>query len=135
MENNHNSLEDEFTQSRSRRSFFSWIGKIVGGASIAGIGLRIADSPAAFAADSQATSPAQIAILAQSLKFKRSKSTEPGCIDCSDCVLLQCTYDTTDCPTFPYNYLLEWEVDTGCAPHCNTTYNFACATHCFDPCN
>lgn len=115
--------------SQTRRHFFGWARKIASGAALAGVGLGLTNTPSAFAT----TQNKNAAILASSLKRKPAASPD-SCIDCTGCSLDGCTYDTTDCTDPSYPFLIEWEVDSGCAPHCTVNVYFACATCCYSPC-
>jgi len=77
--------------SQPRRKFFVWVGQIIAGASLAGIGLGLVDPKAVLA--------------------------DPECTPCSGCKILSCTYSGTcraQNPNTPY--LVEYQAYVGCVP-------------------
>ena len=133
MVSNPNEIGREIDPSRSRRHFFNWISKVAGGASLAGIGLRITDSTTALAATRTTNHDGEVAILASKSR-REQKDIPEGCITCNNCMELECVYNVSRCPSDPYNYYVLWDITTGCEPNCTDHYYASCATACYNPC-
>jgi hypothetical protein len=108
--NNFDGFGKEFEQLRSRRGFLSWLKRVAGGASLAVIGLSIADPKNVFA--------------------------DPNCTPCSGCDMISCTYEKNHCGA-TYPWLFYYKFYTGCVPPgCTTNYNSCCVYECScSPCN
>jgi len=103
--------------SRSRRTFFNWVGQIVAGASLVSIGLSLGN-------------PANA--LATSLPSK-SAPNAPDCIPCPGrCVFTSCNNDGCDPPS--YNYRIKYTVySNACVPpgqQCPYTNYSYCGSSC-----
>jgi len=107
--NNFDDLGKDFEQSRSRRGFLGWLKKVASGASLAVIGLSLANP--------------------------RTVLAESDCTPCTGCSS-SCTYDKNRCgDTYPW--LLSWVFYSGCTPPgCTTTPGSCCVYQCnCDPCS
>lgn len=82
MANKFENVGQSFSQITSRRGIFKWMGQIAAGASIAGIGLNIANPLTAQAESNQPT----IGYRAD----KYGNPDQPNCIPCSGCSVVSC---------------------------------------------
>lgn len=100
-------LGKELEQSRSRRGFFNWIGQVVAGASLAGIGLGLAKPLTALAA--------------------------PDCTPCTGCNIISSYVDHACCPNTNYQWYTKYQALTGCiypGQHCYVNPAvYGCATY------
>lgn len=87
-------------QSDSRRNFIKFVGQIVTGASVAGIGIGLTQN--------------------------RNALAEPNCVPCTGCVVLSCTYSGTCRARYPqYPYEIIYGQYDGCdASGCTYTYTY-----------
>lgn len=115
MENKPQVVEQE--QPSSRRSFFTWVGQVAAGASLAAIGLGLANPESVLAASKPS--------------IKHGPNT-PNCIPCpTGCQVTRCIQNGGGCPEYQVTYVV---YHGGCAP-CNPSQHTVCnGTCCIDSC-
>jgi len=107
--NHFDDIGRDFEQSQSRRGFLGWLKKVAAGASLAVVGLSLANP--------------------------RNVLAESDCTPCTGCSS-SCNYDKNHCgDTYPW--LLSWTFYSGCTPPgCTTSGGSCCIYECgCDPCH
>lgn len=96
-------------QLHSRRRFFNWVGQVVAGVSLAGIGIGL-------------TSPAY------------AKSVEPECTQfCNYCKVTSCQLNANCVHQGHGSYFITYNYQSGCQPNCTNQTGSGCWINCNCP--